>query len=215
MKFEYLKHVFTALHFGTNCFFHMKNEKNFRLLGMVSLLLVCATRVYACENVEIVLASKKMVLDSKEKIKNTALRAFKTVYKDQWNDNFEKSGLEKIDSLIDQYQAHKDDMFWVLAQNKNDVAGWALFLKDNQRDERAIINQIAVDPDLWRQGIGKKLAFSIFKYWKTCTNIALTTRKSNARSHAFYKAIGFKESDFMPESDKGKDMQGYEYFAEH
>ncbi len=154
------------------------------------------------------------VTQYKEHIKEIAVQAFKVVYSDQWNDAFEKAGLEKIDRLLKEYQTDSDKMFWMIAHEKQELVGWALFVKDDQKKDRALINQISVRPDQWRKGIGHKLVFSIIDYWKECKIIALTTRKSNKISHKFYKSLGFSESDFMPEQDATKEMQGYEYIYE-
>lgn len=162
----------------------------------------------------IILLSKDSVPQYKEVIKDIALQAFKVIYSDLWNDTFEKSGLEKIDKWLDEYQNDSDKMFWVIAFQEYKLIGWALFIKNDQKNNCAIVKQISVKPNQWRRGIGRKLVFSIFDYWKECKVIALTTRKSNKISHKFYKNLGFSESYFMPEQDSTKEMKGYEYIHE-
>ena len=140
-------------------------------------------------------------------LKNVYFNAFKTVYANDWDAHLEQKVCKIFEDYIEKFM-NSSDMILVTANQESNIVGWALFLKD---DQKAVLEILCIDPQVWRQGIGKKLVFSICDYFPEISHISLVTRKINVISPHFYEALGFKKTNLeLPEYISGE-MQGYEW----
>lgn len=88
---------------------------------------------------------------------------------------------------------------------------WVAFAIFEKWDERSYyLAEMAVLPDYQRQGIGKKLVFSILEKEPTTQKILLVTEELNRWSQSFYEKIGFIPSSFQ-HPDYPKQFIGYEF----
>lgn len=140
-------------------------------------------------------------------LKDTFVSAFKTIYKNEWDDRFQEYMLQIFSRYLERFKS-TDDMVLVVASNESALAGWALFCHE---DHHAIIELICVDPKFWRQGIGRKLVFSIQDYIPAIDHLAVVTRKANAMSPYFYESLGFKRTEFKLAEYHSEEMQGFEW----
>lgn len=99
-------------------------------------------------------------------------------------------------------------MLLIAAHKDSEIVGWALFKREN---ESALLELLCISPQCWRQGIGRKLVFSICDYFPEVSHISVATRKINAISPHFYEGIGFKKTDFMLPEYSEENMQGFEW----
>lgn len=79
--------------------------------------------------------------------------------------------------------------------DKNRIVGFALFEK--WEEGCYYLAEMALSPQYQRQGLGKKLVFSIFDKDRAAEKILLVTEKENALAQSFYEKIGFKHSSFQ------------------
>lgn len=135
------------------------------------------------------------------------LDAFQSVYTTDWTPELEEKVVSIFKSYIEQFKQH-NTMLLVAAHKDSEIVGWALFNKEN---DNAVLEILCISPQSWRQGIGRKLVFSICDYFPEVSHIALLTRKINAISPHFYEGIGFKKTDFMLPEYRNENMQGFEW----
>jgi ribosomal protein S18 acetylase RimI-like enzyme len=144
--------------------------------------------------------TQKQILD----LKSIYLDAFHSVYIKDWDEKLAQRVHDIFQYYISQY--YIDTELILIVANKDDqLAGWALFRKKD--NENAIVEILCVDPQFWRQGIGKKLVFAICELYPTISHISLETRTINPITPQFYEAIGFKKADF-----NSPEYIGYEWY---
>ncbi|CAN5202770.1 hypothetical protein BH09DEP1_BH09DEP1_3230 [soil metagenome] len=142
-------------------------------------------------------------------LKDVFMDAFHSVYLKDWTLEIEEQTHNVFENYISQYQTNCT-MNLVIVLKDNQIAGWALFKKENDAD--AILEILCISPHYWRQGIGKQLAFSICDLYPTINHISLMTRKINPISPQFYEALGFRKTDFsLPEYANIENLLGYEW----
>ena len=93
------------------------------------------------------------------------------------------------------------------AFDQDRMIGFAIFEK--WEGQNYYLAEMAILPEYQRQGIGKKLVFSILNRDDKAEKILLVTEKGNTSAQAFYEKIGFRRSHFRhPEYTE---FMGYEF----
>jgi ribosomal protein S18 acetylase RimI-like enzyme len=72
--------------------------------------------------------------------------------------------------------------------------GYAVFEKIDA--ETIYIAELALMPEIWRQGLGRKMTFAILDKEPTARRIVLVTERINILSQRFYTSLGFKPSSY-------------------
>jgi len=140
---------------------------------------------------------------------NVYWSAFKAVYKDYITEEFLNNLNEILNAELESFKENKEKMFLCIAQRDKVIVGFVLFEKIDKTT--VSLELIAVDPTCWRQGVGKRLVFSILDKDSNVKNIKLVSYKINKNSPKFYKGLGFKETDYMHSGYNPEEFQGYEY----
>lgn len=97
-----------------------------------------------------------------------------------------------------------------IAHSKHNILGFALF--EPWEEGNYYLAEMAVLPAFQRQGIGRKLTFSILSQSRDTKKIVLMTDQNNHPARAFYQAIGFQSSLFR-HPDYPKNFVGYQYLT--
>lgn len=144
----------------------------------------------------------------KQELKNIFLDSFHSVYFKDWQ-SIAQEQENVFESYISEYKTNPTIVLFA-AYKDNQLAGWALYKKQDQ--ENAILEILCISPQFWRQGIGKHLVFSICNEYPTINHISLVTRDINPISPQFYEAQGFKKTDFrLPEYAHLENLLGFEW----
>jgi len=109
----------------------------------------------------------------------------------------------------DEFEKENGKVFIVSAKKNSKVVGFASFNETESKGE-VYIRQLAVAPEYWKQGIGKKLVFSINKKISNIKKYVLVTRRCNFGAKNFYTNLGFKEFEYQHEGLDPKQYVGYE-----
>jgi ribosomal protein S18 acetylase RimI-like enzyme len=158
--------------------------------------------------------SSELTQDSIEDLKTIFMDAFYSVYIKDWTPILEQQTHFVFDNYIKQLQ-DTPEMILITALKNDQIVGWALFKKENSKS--TILEILCISPSCWRQGIGKKLTFSICDIYPSINHICLMTRKINPISPSFYEALGFKKTNFTLEEYRDFDFEsllGYEWHKE-
>src|SRR6185436_18134189 len=124
-----------------------------------------------------------------------------------------KTSKEKFDILFTKLKS-STSMILCVAYVDQALAGFAIFSYNKTR-RSCVLEWICIDPTMQRQGIGKKLVFSVQDFISEITSIAVVTNKKNTISPHFYRSLGFIKTGFtLPEYDAAL-YQGYELTIEH
>ena len=89
------------------------------------------------------------------------------------------------------------------------IVGFALFEK--WEPQTYYLAEMAILPSYQRQGLGRKLIFSLFDKDPATQKILLMTERRNTLAQSFYENIGFKHSSFLHPDYPPADFTGYEY----
>ena len=125
------------------------------------------------------------------------VRSFLEVYKDFSEEQLQikrskeewlKIGFQKE---RDAFKKEDGKVLLVSAKKNSKVVGCALFEETENKGE-VYIRELAVAPEYWQQGIGKKLVFSISEKISGIKKYVIVTRRCNARAKNFYAKLGFK-----------------------
>ena len=81
---------------------------------------------------------------------------------------------------------------------------------EHWQEKSYYLAEMAVLPEYQRQGLGRKLVFSIFDQDPLAETILLITDKDNKWARSFYEAIGFRNSSFRY-SNYPENFVGYEF----
>ena len=147
------------------------------------------------------------------------VRSFLEVYKDfseeqlgvkQDKEEWLRSAFRK---KIDAFKKGDGKIFLASVKKGDKVVGFSAFNETENKGE-VNIKQLAVDPEYWRQGIGKKLIFSINKKIDGIQKYVLVTRYINIGARNFYIKLGFKECGYECEGLDPKNYVGYELEVE-
>ncbi len=95
-----------------------------------------------------------------------------------------------------------------VALNKEQIVGFVIFEK--WEGKSYYLAEMAILPKYQRQGLGKKLVFSILSKDPSADKILLITEIANKSAQCFYEKIGFKHSSFQ-HPDYPENFTGYEY----
>ncbi len=98
---------------------------------------------------------------------------------------------------------------FVTARKKGKVVGFASF--NLEGNDTIYVRQMSVDPDHWKQGIGKALIYKAREVFSQARTYVLMTRHVNTNAINFYKKLGFKETTYLHEGLDPKKYMGYEY----
>ena len=108
----------------------------------------------------------------------------------------------------DEFKKENGKVFLVSAKKDTKVVGFLLFNETENKGE-VYIRQLAVDPECWKQGIGKELMFSVSEKISDIQKYVLLTRRCNTSAKNFYTKLGFKEFEYEHASLDPKKYVGY------
>ncbi len=122
------------------------------------------------------------------------IKAFIPVVKDKNEQEAEKYLREKYAPWYKKYCGllkEKKAFLHCYKNNKNNVVATILF-SPIQDSNKAYIEKLAVKPGYQRNGVGKRLIFSIFRRYPKIKKIELHTLLSNEKAQRFYQRLGFR-----------------------
>lgn len=100
--------------------------------------------------------------------------------------------------ILESLKIPENNLHLLTAKKESTPVGYAVF-DMSCYPEFIYISELAVDPFFQRQGIAKRLVHSIRKQLPDMQKYVAITRRANFQACGFYKALGFKESNYMRE----------------
>lgn len=127
-------------------------------------------------------------------------------------DDGEALDLETARDLLARFAAYPNYKLHVAELNGNIVGSFALLIMDNLGHlgaPSAVMEDVVVDPDIHRQGIGKAMMSAAFEICRThnCYKLSLSANLKREAAHRFYEGIGFERHgySFLIPMDPGED----------
>jgi len=116
-------------------------------------------------------------------------------------DNGKTIPLDQAERIFDKMKCYPDYKIYVSISEKKIVGTFALLIMDNLAHfgaPSAVIEDVAVDPEWQRSGIGKMMMRHALEIAaeKGCYKAALSSNLKNERAHAFYEALGFERHGY-------------------
>lgn len=150
------------------------------------------------------------------KIKTIYVNSFKKAYKKIYPD-VEITGNEVFTDYKKLLQGQNKKFVLIVAQeNENPVGFISLKIEQLNKKEVLYIDQLAVNPTMWRQGIAKKILAKseqiVLNEFPKISKTTLITRRKNHPAINFYKKIGFTECSYMHEGYDPKVYIGLEKY---
>ena len=149
-----------------------------------------------------------------EQIKALFVRSFLATYRAS-NAYTDKSDEAVQENLANDFERtvrtnlHREkQQLLVAAKKEGKVVGFALF--EPLENDTVYLAELAVSPECWGQGLGRKLTFAILEKKPTTRKIVFVTEHINKWAHAFYEALGFQPSDYTHEGYSPTHFRGYE-----
>ncbi|MBK8815490.1 MAG: GNAT family N-acetyltransferase [Methylococcaceae bacterium] len=106
--------------------------------------------------------------------------------------------ISEAEKIFDQIARYPDYKIYVAICEENIIGTFTLLIMDNLAHlgtPSAIIEDVAVDPNWQRQGIGKMMmryALDLCSK-KGCYKAALSSNLTRKRAHSFYESLGFEK----------------------
>jgi len=100
------------------------------------------------------------------------------------------------------------ELLFLSAKSNDRCVGFAIFEKLDT--ETVYMAELAVAEEFWRQGIGRRMTFSIFEKDLGVHKMVLITEWTNLQSQKFYESMGFKPVDYIHEGYDPADYRAYE-----
>ncbi len=115
------------------------------------------------------------------------------------------------DAFGDMYrdvQTGKQKLF--VAKHQEKVIGFVSF-EEAEKPHQIYIAHLAVDPNYWQEGIGKRLVFSALDAFEGVDRLVVITRKVNEVAKKFYQKLGFVSSSYIHPGYSSEKYIGYEW----
>ncbi|AKJ30397.1 histone acetyltransferase HPA2 [Caldimonas brevitalea] len=105
--------------------------------------------------------------------------------------------LARAQAAFDRISRYPDYTVWLAELEARPVGTLALVILDNLAHgcaPSALVEDVAVAPDVQGQGLGRRLLTHAMQHARTrgCYKLALSSRASRVRSHDFYRHLGFE-----------------------
>ncbi len=105
---------------------------------------------------------------------------------------------EKMRAIWQNMQKYPDYKVYVMLSNDKIVGTFSLLIGDNLAHSGAsfaVLDNMVVNPDCRRQGIGKKMILKAMELarQKQCYKIMLSSNKNRVQAHEFYQKLGFEQ----------------------
>ncbi len=110
-----------------------------------------------------------------------------------------------FDEDLEFFKAGKSKWVHAIAHKKSDLSdsgeliGWATFWPDGNAADTVYVNTLVVSPDYQKQGVGKKLLFSVREdkdLLPETKHLFLDVRRNNKNAVEFYKKNEFSETKY-------------------
>jgi ribosomal protein S18 acetylase RimI-like enzyme len=116
-------------------------------------------------------------------------------------DNGKTIPLDQAERIFDRMKCYPDYKIYVSISEKKIVGTFALLIMDNLAHfgaPSAVIEDVAVDPEWQRRGIGKMMMCHALEIAakKGCYKAALSSNLKNECAHTFYEALGFERHGY-------------------
>ena len=116
-------------------------------------------------------------------------------------DNGKTIPLDQAERIVDKMKRYPDYKIYVSIIEKKIVGTMALLIMDNLAHfgaPSAVIEDVAVDPEWQRRGIGKAMMRHALRIAaeKGCYKAVLSSNLKNKGAHAFYEALGFERHGY-------------------
>lgn len=115
---------------------------------------------------------------------------------------------DAFSDVYDDFQIGEQKLF--IAKYQEKLIGFVGF-KKAEKPHQIYITQLAVDPNYWRQGIGKHLVFSAFNAFDHASSLVVICRKINEVAINFYQKLGFVSSSYLHPEYSAEKYIGYEW----
>ncbi len=107
---------------------------------------------------------------------------------------YEKNGWTAyLDDLEKLKRSFENSLYVLGAFDNGLLVGFIRCVGDGEHI--VFIQDLIVDPDYYRQGIGKKLYSLVSNYFKDVRTFLLITDADDTRSNSFYKAMGMTDNN--------------------
>ncbi len=113
----------------------------------------------------------------------------------------EQVRLEEAEGILRRMQQYPDYRLYVAILENRIVGTFVLLIMDNLAHGSApmgVVDNVAVHPDLQRQGIGAEMMRFAMKRCreKGCYKLSLSTNLKREVAHRFYESLGFQKHGF-------------------
>ena len=150
-----------------------------------------------------------------ESLKSLFIPAFRSTYRlhgafDSWTDGEVDHYLaDYFDTAIaPRLKDPSPSLRFVSVTAEGKLVGFALFEKTGQ--EEIYVGELAIDPEHWRQGLGRFLMEAILEKEPETKKIWLITENVNRGAQRFYESLGFQPSSQIHEGYSSDLYRGYE-----
>ncbi|MCX6989736.1 MAG: GNAT family N-acetyltransferase [Chlamydiae bacterium] len=109
-------------------------------------------------------------------------------------------GTDNIEQVLEGYWAEElaslqdGHVTWIVAKLEDEIIGYASFDRKDAPED-VVLQLLCVSPGFQGRGIGSNLVYSITWAERGIQKLSLVTRQANTSAIAFYKYLGFVESD--------------------
>lgn len=127
---------------------------------------------------------------------------------DQSDANLEFFLADYFDHSIQPKVKNDKELFFLSAKLEDKWVGFALFERVDA--ETIYMGELAISEDFWRQGLGRRMTYSIIEKDPAVHKIVLLTEWKNLQAQKFYESIGFKPVDYTHTGYSPDDYRAYE-----
>jgi N-acetylglutamate synthase-like GNAT family acetyltransferase len=154
---------------------------------------------------------KTLTVADHEQIKQLFTFSFLKTYRlsEAYSEQIVDSLIEDFNTMIIPHFYQESPLFLLGATIENNWIGYALFEKI--AEHTMYLAEMAISPDYWNLGLGRKMTFSIFNLQPSIEKLVVLTEWINTRTHLFYEAIGFQPSSYSHPGYDSKKFRAYEF----
>ena len=137
----------------------------------------------------------------------SAMNEIHDLFIDSFLSNYKELGLtakdletDNIEQVLEDYWAEEfaslqdNNVTWIVAKLQDEIIGYASFDR-KESPEDVVLQLLCVSPGFQGRGIGSTLVYSIAEAERDTQKLSLVTRRANTSAIAFYKHLGFVESE--------------------
>ncbi len=114
-----------------------------------------------------------------------------------------------FDEELQEFKEQKTPIKLLVAKHGNQIIGAATIEPDQQIPNAIYIRQMGIDPQYWRQGIGKQMISLIEKEHPHINSLVLVARVVNIKADKFYQDLGFKKGTYQHPDYNPMNYVGY------